>query len=337
MKKKKKLIIIAFIIETIILIISVMYSSMIFFINDDKTEWFDETSPDGNYHVKCYKVGVPMFFSSQELLIYFDTTGLPYVSGTNPVSFKIELANDGANLDSDNYSIDWLTDSVRIIFRGKESGGDNIYQIPYYRITSENNSEEIMQDVEYNYSCGEIFEISNNAIYYGDIEEDKGKYLALELSENSQVINYENENSTNIHNIEIGDYVTVYKPTEQFTNAKTTIIVTKKEYILKQVEKELLNKREFDAELAYYNEKENYIIAKVALDEKDFGAVKSQPFYLFKLSVGDITKTYLGDKENNSNSNYGYHINELCRIELVSNIAYLPNIYIVKSIEFIND
>lgn len=133
-KKNKKVIILIIIIvlETIMLGISLLYSSAIYFVKDNKIEWFDEISPNGKYHVKCYKEGASLFFSSQRLLIYFDTTGLPYVQGTNPVSFRTELANDGKSLKEENYSIEWLDDSVKIIFRGDESGGDNVYQIPYY-------------------------------------------------------------------------------------------------------------------------------------------------------------------------------------------------------------
>lgn len=134
-KKNKKVIILVIIIvlETIILGISLLYSSAIYFVKDNKVEWFDEISPDGKYHVKCYQEGASLFFSSQKLVVYFGTTGLPYVQGTNPVSFRTELANDGKALKRENYSIEWLEDSVKIIFRGDETGGDNVYQIPYYK------------------------------------------------------------------------------------------------------------------------------------------------------------------------------------------------------------
>ena len=138
-KKSKKVIIltIIIIIETIILVLSLLYSSAIFLFKDNKTEWFDEISPDGKYHVKCFKVGEALLFSSQKILVYFDTTGLPYVLGTNPLSFNTEIANDGANLNDDNYAIEWLDDSVKIVFKGKEMG-EHIYQIPYYKNNSEN-------------------------------------------------------------------------------------------------------------------------------------------------------------------------------------------------------
>lgn len=53
-KKSKKVIImiIIIVIETIILGISLLYSSAIYFVKDNKIEWFDEISPDGKYHVK---------------------------------------------------------------------------------------------------------------------------------------------------------------------------------------------------------------------------------------------------------------------------------------------
>lgn len=60
-----------------------------------------------------------------------------------------------------------------------------------------------------------------------------------------------------------------------------------------------------------------------------------QPIYYLDLSVGDTTETYLGWKENNPNSNYGYQVHELCTIELESEITDLSNKYMVKSIEFI--
>lgn len=134
MKNKKTMILVIIIVlETIILGISLLYSSFIFFVKDARTEWFDEVSPDGKYHVKCYTVGSALFFSSQKLEIYFDTTGIPYVEGTNPVSFETELANDGANLYDENYSVEWLDTYVKIIFRGEETGGDNVFIIPYYK------------------------------------------------------------------------------------------------------------------------------------------------------------------------------------------------------------
>lgn len=47
-KKSKKVIImiIIIVIETIILGISLLYSSDIYFVKDNKIEWFDEISPD---------------------------------------------------------------------------------------------------------------------------------------------------------------------------------------------------------------------------------------------------------------------------------------------------
>ena len=346
MKNKKKIIvIIAFIIETIILGISLLYSSAIYFIKDNQVEWFDEVSPDGKYHVKCYKVGTPLFFSSQDLLIYFGKKGMSFEQGINSVSFKTELANDGANLYDDNYSIEWLSDSVKIIFRGEETGGDNVYIIPYYNINTANtdNSDKVeVSSVRYNYNYGEIFEISNNTMYYGKVKEEKEKYFTQELSENFKVINFENEETININNIEVGDYVSIYAPTEEYQNAEGTIIVAKNDYILEQVKEKLLNKREFSAAIAYYNAEENYIIAEIALPDKKIiskrmETLNAQPCYYIKLNVGKNTETYLGNKENNLNANYGYQVNELCWIELMSNISYLPNTYIVKSIEFIAD
>lgn len=343
MKNKKKIIIIiAFIIETIILGISLLYSSAIYFIKDNQVEWFDEVSPDGKYHVKCYKVGTPLFFSSQDLLIYFGKKGMSFEQGINSVSFRTELANDGANLYDDNYSIEWFSDSVKIIFRGEETGGDNIYQIPYYKTNEDSSAKNEMPAVSYKYSDGEIFEISNNNIYYGKVKEEKEKYFTQKLSENFNVINFDDEETMNINDIEVGDYVRIYVPEQENQNEKGLIIVAKKDYVLEQARKQLLNKRTIGASLVYYNAEENYIIAEIAFPTKripktDKITASIQAFYYLKLNVGENTETYLGNKENNPNSNYGYQVNELCTIELMSNISYLPNTYIVKSIEFIAD
>ena len=133
-KKNKKtiILIVIIIIETVILAISMLYSSALFFMKNAETEWFNEISPDGRYHVKCMKVGSPLFFSSQELLVYFDTT-TNHEKQTNSSTFKTELENDGATLYNNNYSIEWLEDSVRIVFRGKETGGDKTIIIPYIK------------------------------------------------------------------------------------------------------------------------------------------------------------------------------------------------------------
>ncbi len=196
------------------------------------------------------------------------------------------------------------------------------------------NSEDI--DVRYNYTYGEIFKIENNTIFYGEVKEENN-YLSLKLSENYKVINYENEELLTINDIEVGDYVSLRIPTEESQNAQPTIIVAKKDYIIDQVEKRVLNKRELSTELEYYNEAENYIIVGIYLERKIIEGIDIQPLYNLYLSVGKNTKTYLGWKENNPNSNYGYHLHELCTVELESEITDLSNKNLVKAIEFIAD
>ena len=170
----------------------------------------------------------------------------------------------------------------------------------------------------------------------GDVKEEND-YLSQEIPENSKIIDYESEKTISVDNIGVGDYVTLYVPTEESQNAQSIIIVAKKDYIINQIENQLLNKKEFHAELDYYNESENYIIVEIALENKTIENMPVQPMYYLDLRVGDNTETYLGWKEDNPNSNYGYHVHELCTIELETEITDLSNKYIVKSIEFIAD
>lgn len=138
MEKKKKsnktmILTIIIVLETIVLLISLAYSTFLFAFEDGKTKWFEETSPDGQYKVTCFTVGSPLFFDSQDLEVHFLGTKLTNANNINDIYFKTALNNDGATLRDENYSIQWLEDSVKIVFRGQESGGDNIYVIPYYK------------------------------------------------------------------------------------------------------------------------------------------------------------------------------------------------------------
>lgn len=198
-------------------------------------------------------------------------------------------------------------------------------------------NEEKDNVLQYNYSYGEIFKIENNTIYYGDVKEKKGDYLSQKLSENFKVIDYESEKIISNDDIEVGDFVTLATSTESFQNDQPIIIVAKKDYISEEVNNRLFNKRELNTELIYYNETEKYITVGIYLDRKVIKDTETQPVYYLDLSVGDNTETYLGWKENNPNSNYGYHLYELCTVELTTKITDLSNKYMVKSIEFIAD
>lgn len=228
---------------------------------------------------------------------------------------------------------------INIIFRNYNNDeNENITDLNTYDNNNElvDINEEKDIEVRYNYTYGEIFKIENNTIYYGDVKEEND-YLSQEIPENSKIIDYESEKTISVDNIGVGDYVTFYVPTEESQNAQSIIIVAKEDYIINQIENQLLNKKEFHAELDYYNKAEKYITVGIALNSKVIEEKFVQPIYYLDLSVGDTTETYLGWKENNPNSNYGYQIHELCTIELESEITDLSNKYMVKSIEFIAD
>ncbi len=228
---------------------------------------------------------------------------------------------------------------INIIFRKHNDKSVNENVIDTNTTNNElvdTNEEDI--EVRYNSTYGEIFKIENNIIYYGDAEaEEENDYLSQKIPENSKIINYENEEIISINDIEVGDYITLYVPIPESINAQAIIIVAKKNYIINQIEDQLLHKKEFNGNLDYYNESENYIIVEIALENKTIENMPVQPMYYLDLRVGDNTETYLGWKEDNPNSNYGYHVHELCTIELEKEITDLSNKYMVKSIEFIAD
>lgn len=130
---KKILLIVLIVVETIILFISLTYSMLLFGFNDVETKWFDDISPDGQFEIRCYKVGTPLFFSEQKLRIYFHESKSTDVKDINNVCFETDLGNKGKTVQDENYEIEWMQDSIKIVFRGEETGGDNIYIIPYYK------------------------------------------------------------------------------------------------------------------------------------------------------------------------------------------------------------
>lgn len=140
MDEKKKnikttILTIIIIIETIVLLISLVYSTFLFAYTDAETEWFKETSPDGQFVVSCYKIGTPLFFSQQDLKLCFHEAKSGKVENINDLWFETYIANDGQTLHDVNYSIEWLEDSVKIILKGDES--QSVFVIPYYRYLEE--------------------------------------------------------------------------------------------------------------------------------------------------------------------------------------------------------
>lgn len=140
MDEKKKnikttILTIIIIIETIVLLISLAYSTFLFAYTDTETEWFKETSPDGQFVVSCYKIGTPLFFSQQDLKLCFHKAKSGKVENINDLCFETYIANDGQTLYDVNYSIEWLEDSVKIMLIGDES--QSVFVIPYYRYLEE--------------------------------------------------------------------------------------------------------------------------------------------------------------------------------------------------------
>ena len=149
MEEKKKnikttILTIIIVIETIVLLILLAYSTFLFACKDAETEWFKETSPDGQFVISCYKIATPLFFSQQDLKLCFHEAKSRKVEDINDVLIETYIANDGKTLYDINYSIEWLEDSVKIMLIGEES--QSVFVIPYYK----NLEEKITKLEEYN-------------------------------------------------------------------------------------------------------------------------------------------------------------------------------------------
>lgn len=134
MKDKKYVtFMVLFIITTVILGIVLFFNLIGFLIVDNEVLWFKEESADGKYVVSCYTVGESMLFGPQKISVRFYGNRMKNddLDKINGVTFEIELANDGASLHEDNYKVEWQEDSVKIVFNGEETDGDNIFIIPY--------------------------------------------------------------------------------------------------------------------------------------------------------------------------------------------------------------
>ena len=134
MKDKKYVtFMVLFIITDVILGIVLFFNLIGFLIGDNEVLWFKEESADGKYVVSCYTVGESMFFGPQKIAVRFYGNRMKNddLDKINGVTFEIELANDGASLHEDNYKVEWQEDSVKIVFNGEETDGDNIFIIPY--------------------------------------------------------------------------------------------------------------------------------------------------------------------------------------------------------------
>lgn len=134
MKDNKYITFMVLFIITVVILGSVLFLNLIrYLISDNKILWFTEESADGKYTVSCYTVGETMFYAPQKISVYFYGNKLEdnNLDEVNEIRFETELANDGANLNEDNYKVEWQEDYVKIIFNGEETGGDNIFIIPY--------------------------------------------------------------------------------------------------------------------------------------------------------------------------------------------------------------
>ena len=85
-----------------------------------------EHSPDGKYSVTFQMVGYPQwpFGSTKARVTVSETDSEKEITVIND-----EISDDGANLRSENWFVEWLDDTVKITLKGSEQY-DKLYTIP---------------------------------------------------------------------------------------------------------------------------------------------------------------------------------------------------------------
>lgn len=122
MFKKKKRIIIAII--TVIVVALVAIFSIDFELtsakNQEITKLDEISSPDNKYLIVINQVGYPEFFGSHNVKIQLINTN------TNEEIKVIEedISNDGKNLTSENWGVEWLEEEVVITLIGEEQNNE---------------------------------------------------------------------------------------------------------------------------------------------------------------------------------------------------------------------
>lgn len=85
-----------------------------------------EHSPDGKYSVTFQMVGYPQWpFGSTKVRVTVSETD----SEKEITVINDEISDDGANLRSENWFVEWLDDTVKITLKGSEQY-DKLYTIP---------------------------------------------------------------------------------------------------------------------------------------------------------------------------------------------------------------
>ena len=121
MFEKKKRIIIAIVTVVVIAIIAIIAMNLVTSAKKAELTKLDEiTSPDNNYLIVINQVGYPISFDSHNVKIQL-------IDNKTIEEIKVieeDISNDGKNLTSDNWEVEWLEEDVVITLIGEQQNNE---------------------------------------------------------------------------------------------------------------------------------------------------------------------------------------------------------------------
>ncbi len=121
MFEKKKRIIIAIVTVVVIAIIAIIAMNLATSAKNQEITKLDEiTSPDNNYLIVINQVGYPISFDSHNVKIQL-------IDNKTNEEIKVieeDISNDGKNLTSDNWEVEWFEEDVVITLIGEEQNNE---------------------------------------------------------------------------------------------------------------------------------------------------------------------------------------------------------------------
>jgi len=121
MFEKKKIIIIAIVTVVVIAIIAIIAMNLATSAKNQEITKLDEiTSPDNNYLIVINQVGYPISFDSHNVKIQL-------IDNKTNEEIKVieeDISNDGKNLTSDNWEVEWFEEDVVITLIGEEQNNE---------------------------------------------------------------------------------------------------------------------------------------------------------------------------------------------------------------------
>ena len=121
MFEKKKRIIITIVTVVVIAIIAIIAMNLATSAKNQEITKLDEiTSPDNNYLIVINQVGYPISFDSHNVKIQL-------IDNKTNEEIKVieeDISNDGKNLTSDNWEVEWFEEDVVITLFGEEQNNE---------------------------------------------------------------------------------------------------------------------------------------------------------------------------------------------------------------------